>query len=953
MNSSVKLYKIDKYNKTDEFIKKSFIEYTLEDAINVLNSDKGYHMRLEKSKTYIFFGDCDDYNGSFLEFAVLIKDFLNKFYGIKIKKKDISYTENKSKKGSFHYSIPSLHGINDKILKQIHEKFANAHKQLFVVDKKGKNSCIDTSIYTDKWFRMPNQTKEKKPKTEHIIMKGEMKDFIVSYIPKDSVNIDDKIFIESNKSNNRNNKIIITDDYFSEDEFKNNTINKKIITKNIVENVAENDEIIIEYNKIQFSDVKETINCLNTDRADNYHDWIDIGMALWNISKEDKFLILWDEWSKNSNKYKEGECAKKWKSFTKKDKKKTIATLLSMLKIDNKDKFIEICKRLNIKNIIMERRQYFPNNELEIDNIVSNCNSHYIQLADKYCPIIKGEHKKRCNYMEINKLGQLVLKCFCQDCKGKEFPQDGILMLSKNELGTIFNLTQNNYITINNNIVETNDPNEIYSEIIKLDSNAKIFEDSELNKLMLESLTGSDSTISQVLYYLQKNNFVCSKEKVWYEFKNHRWIESELITTYISDEFIKYYQKIILFINNSQVLSKTDKNISIKEIKKIIKILQSKTRKANIIDELGVRLRINNPKFFDLLDTKPYIIGFDNGVYDLNEMKFRNGKAEDMISMSCNYDFKPEYSQYKENLLTFLKEILPIDDDREYFLTHLSSCLTGLNISELFTILTGKGRNGKSKLIELIAFTMGDYIGRPKCKLLTGTRPDENSPEPGLLSLKKKRIIMVSEPEVGDKLNSGFIKFITGNDAEALRKCHKNEMELFKANFITFLVCNDIPDMDNMDNAFTKRLRCINFPTEFVANPTLPHQKKIDETLQSKLMNWKNDFMLLLLEYYNKFKKGNLTPPKNVLEWTNMYKEEVDMYFNFLNECTEESESNISNVQLYESFQYWFKKNYGNEKIPNNRGFLVGIRKYKNIDKSIWVDGKTTTGIKNMKLIDL
>jgi P4 family phage/plasmid primase-like protien len=804
---------------------------------------------------------------------------------------------------------------------------------------------------------MPNQTKEMKPNTEHIIIRGEIKDFIVNYIPNDSINIDDKVFVQS-KNKKSNNKIIITDEYLDSDN-DSVVLDKKIaikqpIIKNIVDKIEGNDKIIIENNKISFFDIKDTINNLNKERADIYDDWSIVGMGLKNISNEQKMLDLWIEWSKHSDKFKEGECEKKWKTFTKKDKSYNFGTILKMLKTDNKDKFISICKKLNIKNIIMERKKYFPNNELEIDNIISNCNSHYIQLADKYCPIIKGEHNKRCNYMEINKLGQIVLKCFCQDCRGKEFPQDNILMLSKNELGTIFNLTQNNYITINNiNNPETNDPNEIYSDIIKLDSNAKIFEDNELNKLMLESLSGSDSTISQVLFHLLKNKNYCSKDKIWFEFKDHRWIESELITTYVSDEFVKYYQKIITYVKNSQEISKTEKNTSVKEIQKIIKLLQSKNRKSNIIDEFGVRLRINNPKFLEILDTKPYIIGFDNGIYDLNEMKFRDGISSDMISMSCNYEFKAEYSKHKENLLTFLKEILPVDNDREYFLTYLSSCLIGLNICELFTILTGKGRNGKSKLIELIAFTMGDYIGRPKCKLLTGSRPDENSPEPGLLLLKKKRIIMVSEPEVGDKLNSGFIKFITGGDTEMLRKCHKNEMETFKANFLTFLVCNDIPDIDNMDNAFTKRLRCINFPTEFVANPTLPHQKKIDETLQTKLMLWKNDFMLLLLEYYNKFKQGNLTPPKNVLEWTNMYKEEVDMYFNFLNDCTKEAETHVSNVQLYMVFQEWFKTNYGNEKMPNNRGFLAGVRKYKNIEKCIWVDGKTTTGIKNLNFVDL
>jgi hypothetical protein len=32
----VKLYKIDKYNKKDDFIKKSFIEYTLNDSVEEL-----------------------------------------------------------------------------------------------------------------------------------------------------------------------------------------------------------------------------------------------------------------------------------------------------------------------------------------------------------------------------------------------------------------------------------------------------------------------------------------------------------------------------------------------------------------------------------------------------------------------------------------------------------------------------------------------------------------------------------------------------------------------------------------------------------------------------------------------------------------------------------------------------------------------------------------------------
>ena len=102
-------------------------------------------------------------------------------------------------------------------------------------------------------------------------------------------------------------------------------------------------------------------------------------------------------------------------------------------------------------------------------------------------------------------------------------------------------------------------------------------------------------------------------------------------------------------------------------------------------------------------------------------------------------------------------------------LTYLSIGLVG-NLLELFTILTGCGRNGKSKLIELIKITFGDYFGSVQSQLFTRPRPDANSPDPGLLNLMKKKIVIASEPEKNSKLNSGFIKFITGRDSTTLKK---------------------------------------------------------------------------------------------------------------------------------------------------------------------------------------
>ena len=68
--------------------------------------------------------------------------------------------------------------------------------------------------------------------------------------------------------------------------------------------------------------------------------------------------------------------------------------------------------------------------------------------------------------------------------------------------------------------------------------------------------------------------------------------------------------------------------------------------------------------------------------------------------------------------------------------------------------------------------------------------------------------------------------------------------------------------------------------------------------------------MLLLIEYYKKYiEKNELKPTPEILKWTNQYKEDTDMYLQFLSECTEESESHIHMQTIYDCFKDWFKTN--------------------------------------------
>jgi len=59
----------------------------------------------------------------------------------------------------------------------------------------------------------------------------------------------------------------------------------------------------------------EAMHALPPDAADDYDVWITIGQSLHSL--DESLLSEWDDWSKQSDKYKDGECHRRWKSFSK------------------------------------------------------------------------------------------------------------------------------------------------------------------------------------------------------------------------------------------------------------------------------------------------------------------------------------------------------------------------------------------------------------------------------------------------------------------------------------------------------------------------------------------------------------------------------------------------------------------------------------------------------------
>src|SRR6185295_13757447 len=172
----IQIYPIKKYSQQV----KNCEEYDFSKGINVIKQiDKGYHEKICENKSYKIFMDVD---GHLDGIDTIIEQFISFMAKLRLflERNEVYYTENKSKKGSFHVVIPKYHA-SCKTLKTIMTLFAKEYKL---------QKIIDTCIYRNGWFRLPFQSKEGNPETKHIIITGKISHYILEHIQKDSICID-------------------------------------------------------------------------------------------------------------------------------------------------------------------------------------------------------------------------------------------------------------------------------------------------------------------------------------------------------------------------------------------------------------------------------------------------------------------------------------------------------------------------------------------------------------------------------------------------------------------------------------------------------------------------------------------------------------------------------------------------------------------------------------------
>ena len=418
----------------------------------------------------------------------------------------------------------------------------------------------------------------------------------------------------------------------------------------------------------------------------------------------------------------------------------------------------------------------------------------------------------------------------------------------------------------------------------------------------------------------------------WYEFKNHRWVEIGMtpvsLLQNISTDICKMIQIEIegLQANANATLEQMCESAGIRsvdprmarifningpvnDLAKLHNRLRTQSAKVNIVRECAVLF--SDSEFLNRLDERHNLIGFNNGVFDLDLMQFRPGRPDDYVSYSTGYDYTGVVDEtVRAEILKFKRDIMSSEEMAEYLMTSEAYALHGDTWIQNMFVHSGRGGNGKSVNGILMRKTFGDYFYAPDISMFTGRKSGMNGGSSSeLAKAKGRRLLMSTEPEAGDTLQAARIKYYTGGEMIQARALYKLPIE-FLPQFTIHLQMNQLPNLSNFDGGIARRLKIVPYTFQFTDNPTLPHQKQMDRTLVSRFGTdtYSQQCMLILLEYYDKYLRGHrdIKYPAEATEYTDEYMAEEDFVGTFVQSCCQVTNlraDKVTGSELYAHFK--------------------------------------------------
>jgi putative DNA primase/helicase len=193
----------------------------------------------------------------------------------------------------------------------------------------------------------------------------------------------------------------------------------------------------------------------------------------------------------------------------------------------------------------------------------------------------------------------------------------------------------------------------------------------------------------------------------------------------------------------------------------------------------------------------------------------------------------------------------------------------------------GVGKNSKTTLFDKIMKTI--LCSQKGCTIADDTlllkNKTNSATAPEILAIREARLIICSEPDKQDKIDSKNVKRLTGGDEVTARGLFKEKYESFTCYSKIVILCNKKIEFDASDPAMVDRIQLLPFLARFENNNT---NRQFVDYISTKYLD--EFFTLIVNEGMKYWKTMDLTFPSICQNRQNDYIEENDPFQLFINE---------------------------------------------------------------------
>ena len=226
--------------------------------------------------------------------------------------------------------------------------------------------------------------------------------------------------------------------------------------------------------------------------------------------------------------------------------------------------------------------------------------------------------------------------------------------------------------------------------------------------------------------------------------------------------------------------------------------------------------------------------------------------------------------------------------------------LLGRGLNDQFIVAVGKGGTFKSSVLKPIRQAFGDYGATPPTESIISSRgfPQHSQRRVAYIG---RRFALVSEPNQGEKLDTTFVKQITGGESFSARKMGENDMT---TEFMGALVIqsNFEPETLAPDTGIDRRILLIRFRNEVeasVGKGNMDHEYR-DTMPIPEVAAW-------LIEGAKLFLRDGPAPlPDSVTEASREWQKTSNVLSQFVDECCEIAPQAFEGVaDLFAAYKSW------------------------------------------------